>query len=144
MSNSDIKQDCLLMCMCVPSHRGNNKSKLNIKHRYLQAFIQFVCIDYYLRSAEPSLPFGRHCRPSLSLQHIFKTANNRQRKSQRSCTQFMYDAIADVAEMKAQYRSDFQSGSRDFLICMAYWVVPGESPCPEGSKYVRQRGVESL
>ena len=25
-----------------------------------------------------------------------------------------------------------------------FWIIPGESSCPDGSEYVWQRGVESL
>ena len=47
-------------------------SKLYISTLFLQYFIPFqwhrLCIDYYLRSDDPSLPFDQHCPPSLSLK----------------------------------------------------------------------------
>ena len=55
--------------------------------------------------------------------------------------------IADFIIEMTKNRPKVGSRNRDllnFCTVMAYWMVPGESSCPGGTKYVCQRGVECV
>ena len=58
--------------------------------------------------------------------------------------------ILKIAKFTKNHQKIPKNGSlnRDLLNFLnrygIFWVLPGESSCPDGSEYVWQRGVESL
>ena len=64
-------------------------------------------------------------------------------------TQILKIAVFAIKDLRNhKYSPKKPSLNRNFLNLLymygIFWVVPGESPCPDGSEYVWQRGVGGL